>query len=160
MFRYSSQISLQTGGKVRHAGRRLYKVGLFLFSLFLFMLAIALMKESAHGLTPLLRDTFRATTPLRSLGFGWLFAYVVLSGSPVAAVALTFLDAGVRISVNTDDPSMFGQTLAVELRRAGSVFGLGRRQMRDILVDAVDQSWLSEPEKSDLRTRMTSDRHW
>lgn len=29
--------------------------------------------------------------PVNSLGFGWLFAYVIMSGSPVA-VALTFFD--------------------------------------------------------------------
>jgi solute carrier family 34 (sodium-dependent phosphate cotransporter) len=33
-------------------------------------------------------------SPANCLGFGWLLAYLVLSGSPVAAVALTFFDAG------------------------------------------------------------------
>jgi Na+/phosphate symporter len=31
----------------------------------------------------------------RSLGFGWLFAYIIMSGSPVAAAALAFLDGGI-----------------------------------------------------------------
>jgi Na+/phosphate symporter len=35
------------------------------------------------------------------MGFGWLFAYVVMSGSPVAASALTFLDAGIITPVQT-----------------------------------------------------------
>jgi Na+/phosphate symporter len=30
-----------------------------------------------------------------ALGFGWLFAYAIMSGSPVAAAALAFFDAGV-----------------------------------------------------------------
>jgi Na+/phosphate symporter len=71
------------------------KVGLFLGSLFLFILAITLMKEGAKGLAPLVRDTFKVDTPANALGFGWLFAYVVMSGSPVAASALTFFDAEV-----------------------------------------------------------------
>jgi Na+/phosphate symporter len=71
------------------------KISIFLASLFLFILAIMLMKEGARGLTFLVRDTFAVTNPFNSLGFGWLFAYVIMSGSPVAAVALTFLDAGV-----------------------------------------------------------------
>lgn len=71
------------------------KIGLFLGSLFLFILAITLMKEGAKGLAPLVRDTFRVDTPANALGFGWLFAYLVMSGSPVAASALTFFDAGV-----------------------------------------------------------------
>ena len=64
-------------------------------SLFLFILAITLMKEGAKGLAPLVRDTFKIDTPANALGFGWLFAYLVMSGSPVAASALTFFDAGV-----------------------------------------------------------------
>jgi Na+/phosphate symporter len=41
------------------------------------------------------------TNPANSLGFGWLFAYVVMSGSPVAAAALTFFDAGVIDKLGT-----------------------------------------------------------
>lgn len=70
------------------------KVGLFVVSLFLFILAITLMKEGARDLAPLVRDTFSVTNAANSLGFGWLFAYLVMSGSPVAAAALTFFDAG------------------------------------------------------------------
>ncbi|MCA9918832.1 MAG: hypothetical protein KC445_12815, partial [Anaerolineales bacterium] len=77
------------------AVRRLAKVGLFGISIFLFILAITFMKEGARDLAPLVRDTFHVTNPANSLGFGWLFAYLVMSGSPVAAAALTFFDAGV-----------------------------------------------------------------
>jgi hypothetical protein len=65
--------------------RGLGKVGLFLVSLFLFILALTLMKEGARDLTPLIRDRFAVTNAVSSLGFGWLFAYVIMSGSPVAA---------------------------------------------------------------------------
>lgn len=75
--------------------RRLGKMTLFLASLFLFILAITLMKEGARELGPLVRDLFRVSNAANSLGFGWLFAYVVMSGSPVAAAALTFFDAGI-----------------------------------------------------------------
>jgi hypothetical protein len=53
------------------------------------------MKEGARGIAPLVRDLFSVTNVANSLGFGWLFAYVIMSGSPVAAAALTFFDAGV-----------------------------------------------------------------
>lgn len=79
----------------RTALRRLSKVLLFVVSLFLFILAITLMKEGARELGPIVRDRFRVTTAANSLGFGWLFAYIVMSGSPVAAAALTFFDAGI-----------------------------------------------------------------
>lgn len=71
------------------------KVLLFLISLFLFILAITLMKEASGELAPLVRDRFRVNNMANALGFGWLFAYVIMSGSPVAAVSLTFFDAQV-----------------------------------------------------------------
>jgi Na+/phosphate symporter len=81
--------------------RRLGKVTLFIVSIFLFILAITLMKEGARDLAPLVRDRFHVTNPANSLGFGWLFAYIVMSGSPVAAAALTFFDAGVIDKLGT-----------------------------------------------------------
>ncbi len=71
------------------------KIGLFTASLFLFILAIMVMKEGARGIAPLVRNLFAVTNGANSLGFGWLFAYIIMSGSPVAAAALTFFDAGV-----------------------------------------------------------------
>jgi hypothetical protein len=71
------------------------KVLLFLISLFLFILAITLMKEGSRDLAPLVRDRFHVTNTANALGFGWVFAYVIMSGSPVAAAALTFFDARV-----------------------------------------------------------------
>jgi Na+/phosphate symporter len=71
------------------------KVAIFIVSMFLFILAIYTMKEGAKGLTPLVRDTLTVDNPISSLGFGWLFAYVIMSGSPVAAVALTFFANGI-----------------------------------------------------------------
>lgn len=78
-----------------------YKVILFIVSLFLFILAITMMKEGARDLAPLVRDRFSVDNPMNSLGFGWLFAYIVMSGSPVAAASLTFFDAGVINSLDT-----------------------------------------------------------
>jgi solute carrier family 34 (sodium-dependent phosphate cotransporter) len=95
----SSQLSTTEAGWVR-VGRTIWatvrpdKIAIFLGSLFLFILAIILMKEGARALVPLVRDSFHVDNPINSLGFGWLFAYVIMSGSPVAAAALTFFDAG------------------------------------------------------------------
>lgn len=74
--------------------KRLKQVVLLLFSLWLFVLAITLMKTGAQALGPLIQSTFALQNVANSLGFGWLFAYGVMSGSPVAAAALTFFDAG------------------------------------------------------------------
>ncbi|MEE9236491.1 MAG: hypothetical protein V3U52_01700 [Thermoplasmata archaeon] len=64
---------------------------------FAFVLGIQLMKASAEGLAPFLEPLFGTllVSPTSALGFGWLVTYAVLSGSPIAAMALGLLDAGV-----------------------------------------------------------------
>jgi sodium-dependent phosphate cotransporter len=77
------------------------KIVLFIISLFLFILGITQMKEGARDLAPLVQNQFSVHNAANSLGFGWLFAYVIMSGSPVAAAALTFFDAGVLDELST-----------------------------------------------------------
>lgn len=76
------------------------KILLFYVSLVLFILAIYLMKEGAHSLVPFVRDQLQVSNAFNGLGFGWLSAYLIMSGSPIAAATLTFLDAG-AISTTT-----------------------------------------------------------
>lgn len=75
------------------AGSRLAKLSLFLLALFLFTFALILLKEGASQFGPFVRDSLRVDSAANALGFGWLFAYAVMSGSPVAAITLTLLDA-------------------------------------------------------------------
>lgn len=56
--------------------------------LFLFILALQLLKEGAGGIRPVLKAV-SAHGPANLLGFGWLGAYGVMSGSPVAAISLS-----------------------------------------------------------------------
>jgi len=90
-------------GRVQAVWKRVHlgKTALFVTSLFLFILAIALMKEGARGLEPLVRYRFAITNLADALGFGWLFAYAIMSGSPVAATALTFFDVNILDSLGT-----------------------------------------------------------
>ena len=74
---------------------RVGKVILFMLSLFLFTFAITLMKDGARGIAPFVVDFFKADSLTNAVGFGWFFSYLVMSGSPIAAVSLAFLDAGV-----------------------------------------------------------------
>ena len=73
---------------------RVVKILLFVMSLFLFTLAITLMKDGTRSLAPLLQSTFSFSNAANCLGFGWIFAYIIMSGSPVAAASLMFFDAG------------------------------------------------------------------
>ncbi len=53
-----------------------------------FILALELLKKGAAGIAPLFQS-LHVDGVWDSLGMGWLMAYVVLSGSPVAAISLT-----------------------------------------------------------------------
>lgn len=60
----------------------------------LFVTALGLMKSGAQALIPTLQGSVFTDSALSTLGLGWLGACIVLSGSPVAASALTLLDGG------------------------------------------------------------------
>jgi Na+/phosphate symporter len=64
-------------------------------ALLLFALSLESLRMGAQPLIPIIREQISVDNPVNALGFGWLFAMLVLSGSPVAATAVTFLDAGV-----------------------------------------------------------------
>ena len=70
---------------------KLRHVGVGLLGILLFIFALEMMKSGAGGLTPLLRERLDIAHTADSLGLGWLMAYIVLSGSPVAAIAVAFL---------------------------------------------------------------------
>lgn len=85
--------------------------------LLLFILALQLLKAAARGLGGFI-DDIGVHSPASALGFGWAFAYLVLSGSPVAAIALTFYAGDVIDAVQTFSMiagSRFGASFVVLL---------------------------------------------
>lgn len=56
--------------------------------LFIFVLALQLMKTGARALRPVL-ESLNADGVLNFFGFGWIGSYIVMSGSPVAAISLS-----------------------------------------------------------------------
>ncbi|MGD8491379.1 MAG: hypothetical protein PVI68_20410, partial [Anaerolineae bacterium] len=96
------------------------KIGLFFTSLYLFILAITLMKEGARAFAPLVRNLLDVSNVGNALGFGWLFAYTIMSGSPIAAAALTFFDAGV-----VDEMSAFAMITGSRLGASFIVLFIG-----------------------------------
>jgi len=81
--------------------RRATKVLHFAAAMFLFILAIQLMKKGAQAVAPQLRGTFPFDNGVSTLGLGWLGAYLFLSGSPVAALSLSFFAAGATTRMQT-----------------------------------------------------------
>ncbi len=70
-------------------------------ALLLFILALEMMKCGAGAVTPILRGHLAIDDASDSLGLGWLMAYLVLSGSPAAAIAMALLSAGVLTPIQT-----------------------------------------------------------
>ncbi len=60
----------------------------------LFVVALGLMKKGSAELIPALEGSIFTDNAWSTLGLGWIGACIVLSGSPVAASALTLLDGG------------------------------------------------------------------
>jgi hypothetical protein len=81
--------------------RVLQKVVVFLPAMFLFILAIQLMKAGASAIGPTIEGQFPFANGVSTLGTGWLGAYFVLSGSPVAATTISLFGAGSLTKLQT-----------------------------------------------------------
>ncbi len=71
--------------------RQAKRIAVGLVAILLFIFALEMTKSGASGLVPLLRGHLDIEHAANSLGLGWLMAYLVLSGSPAAAIAMALL---------------------------------------------------------------------
>ena len=88
-------------GRVRSGWYLAGKLLLFVPALFLFILAIQLMKAGAAAVGPTIQGQFPFANAASTMGTGWLGAYLVLSGSPVAATAISLFGAGTTTALQT-----------------------------------------------------------
>lgn len=70
-------------------------------SVALFLIALQLIRGSARSPDFILNKLLILQNPIHTLGLGWLASYLALSGSPVAAAALSLLDSGTLSEVQT-----------------------------------------------------------
>ena len=89
-----------TPRSLRLAGPIVLRAFYIVAALALFILALELLKTGAKGLSPVL-DSISADGAAGMLGFGWLGSYIVLSGSPVAAISLSLFSGGVISDVES-----------------------------------------------------------
>ena len=71
-----------------------------------------------------------------------------------------FVEEGLMITINTDDPAMFGNSLAQELRELENTFSLDRSQIRSIILAGITASWLDESAKTALMQSFEADPNW
>ncbi len=69
-----------------------------------------------------------------------------LESHPIAQM----LDAGINVSINSDDPPMFGTTLSEELIKCAREFGFNEDILWSLTVNALQAAFLPDTEKRDL----------
>jgi sodium-dependent phosphate cotransporter len=107
-----------------------------LLGLLLFVLALELLKRGASGVAPALHE-LGVVGFVGSLGGGWLAACVLLSGSPVAAIALTLLASGTLTTTETFGMiggSRLGASFVVLAVGAVADLRAGRREGRSAYI--------------------------
>jgi adenosine deaminase/aminodeoxyfutalosine deaminase len=62
--------------------------------------------------------------------------------------------AGVPVTINSDDPPMFGTTISREYAVAADLLGLDRASVVDLARAAVDASWAPDAVKTSLRAEL------
>jgi len=71
-----------------------------------------------------------------------------------------YLQAGVPVTVNTDDPKMFQTSLAEEYRLLEQEFGFTRAEICRLILAAIEVSWLPEDRKQKLKSDCTGHAAW
>src|SRR5207245_11334492 len=61
-----------------------------------------------------------------------------------------FLKSGLLVTLNSDDPAMFGTSLNEEVGRAARSFALSRRQIVEICENSIRAAFLAEDEQAQL----------
>jgi adenosine deaminase len=71
-----------------------------------------------------------------------------------------YFERGLLVSVNTDDPAMFGTSLADEYRLLVDRCGFTREDIQALILNGIDSSWLPPARKSRLADEFIADPAW
>lgn len=71
-----------------------------------------------------------------------------------------YFDAGIPVSLNTDDPLFFGNSLVDEMAAAQQAHRFTRDDIRRVVVSAIEASWLTADAKAQLLKEFRGARVW
>jgi len=80
--------------------------------------------------------------------------------SIAAHPAKHYLDRGLLVCVNTDDPKMFHNTLADEFWQLQKYLGISRDDIRTLILNGIRAAWLSSERKRELAAQFKRDPRW
>jgi adenosine deaminase len=71
-----------------------------------------------------------------------------------------YFDAGVLVTVNSDDPKMFQTSMAEEYRLLEEERGWTRPELQQLVRNAIEASWLPQERKAAMRAEFSADPSW
>jgi adenosine deaminase len=71
-----------------------------------------------------------------------------------------FFDQGVLVTVNSDDPAMFGNSLTGDYAALMSELAFTPDEIRKFILNGIESSWLDSERKSALRNEFTATEGW
>lgn len=71
-----------------------------------------------------------------------------------------YFDRGLLVTVNSDDPAMFGSSLVKEFSGLMETWNFSRDEIRALMLQAVQASWLPAGEKAELSASFRRDPAW
>jgi adenosine deaminase len=74
--------------------------------------------------------------------------------------ARALFERGVFITINTDDPKMFGNSLAEEYRLLEECLGFSRPELRSLILNGISASWLQPERKTAMIAQFRADPVW
>jgi adenosine deaminase len=71
-----------------------------------------------------------------------------------------YFERGIIVSVNTDDPKMFGNSLAEEFWLLEKKLGFSRIEIQSLILQGIQVAWLPEDKKQQLSETFRRDPAW
>lgn len=59
-------------------------------------------------------------------------------------------EAGLLVTINTDDPAMMGLDLGLEYRRVAEAHGFGLEELGRVALEGIESTWLDAPDRASL----------
>ena len=71
-----------------------------------------------------------------------------------------YYDLGIIVTVNSDDPKMFGNSLADEYKMLETKLGFSRSDILTVITNSIEASWLADDAKSELSSDFNQNPAW
>jgi len=71
-----------------------------------------------------------------------------------------YFERGIIVTLNTDDPKMFGNSLAEEFPLLEEKLSFSRNEIRSLILQGIQAAWLSEDKRQQLVEAFRADPAW